>query len=93
MNKPQEIYEVSLSNLQEDVKSRIPAMLAYKKVANHIKPVATTLPEKFHIVCCIPCDPLSTMPTLPTHPPEFVSTTCYTLERKKAININPDGFL
>ena len=45
--------------------------LAYKKVANHIKPVATTLPEEYWIVRHIPQDPLTDLPALPTQPPEF----------------------
>ena len=67
--------------------------LAYKKVANRIKPVATTLPEKFRIVRRIPSDPLADLPTLPTQPPDFAPGLRYTEERMKAQNINPTGFL
>lgn len=66
---------------------------AYKKVANRIKPVATTLPEKFRIVRRIPSDPLAELPILPTHPPEFEPGQRYTQERKDAMPINIDGFL
>ena len=66
---------------------------AYKKVANRIKPVATTLPEEFRIVRKIPRDPLATLPKLLTKPPEFVPGTRYTQERKEAMKINKKGFL
>ncbi|KAJ3555802.1 hypothetical protein NP233_g12120 [Leucocoprinus birnbaumii] len=76
-------------------KPRIPeaASLAYKKVANRIKPVATTLPENFRIVRRVPTDPLADMPILPTHPPDFTPGSRYTLERKQSMNVNPEGFL
>ena len=45
---------------------------AYKKVANRVKPVATTLPEEFRIVRKIPSDPLADLPVLPTKPPDFI---------------------
>ncbi|KAF9439923.1 hypothetical protein P691DRAFT_689285, partial [Macrolepiota fuliginosa MF-IS2] len=60
---PQEIYEISLcTNVRE---SNI-ANYTYKKVTNCIKPVSTMLPEDFHIIHCIPCNPLTSMPVLPT---------------------------
>lgn len=67
--------------------------LAYKKVANRTKPVATTLPEKFRIVRRIPSDPLAELPILPTQPPEFTPGTRYTLERKEIMPVNHDRFL
>ena len=66
---------------------------AYKKVANRIKPVATTLPEEFRIVRKIPSDPLAEMPTLPINPPEFKPEKRYTEERKKKMPVNTTGFL
>src|SRR5271154_2803594 len=65
----------------------------YKKVANRIKPVATTLPKEFRIERRIPSDPLATIPMLPIHPPEFEPGRRYTLERKEAMPVNKDGFL
>ena len=67
--------------------------LAYKKVANRIKPVATTLPEEFRIVRKIPSDPLAEMPTLPIKPPEFKPGKRYTEERKNKMPVNVNGFL
>ena len=71
----------------------VKAKKTYKKVANRIKPVATTLPEEFRIERRIPEDPLANMPKLPTHPPDFEPGKRYTLERKEAMPINKDGFL
>ncbi|KAF8802126.1 hypothetical protein BYT27DRAFT_7048625, partial [Phlegmacium glaucopus] len=65
----------------------------YKKVANRIKPVATTLPEEFRIVRNIPSDPLAELPMLPTSPPEFSPGTRYTQERKESMPVNKDQFL
>ena len=66
---------------------------SYKKVANRIKPVATTLPEKFRIVRHIPSDPLADLPILPTHPPKFTPGRRYTQEQKDKMPVNIDGFL
>ena len=66
----------------------------YKKVANRIKPVATTLPEDFRIVRNIVGNPLETLPVLPVRPPHFEPRGRYTLERKKIIDdLHPEGFL
>ncbi|KAJ3571155.1 hypothetical protein NP233_g3930 [Leucocoprinus birnbaumii] len=93
---PQEIYEISLfelNNLNHHSAISDHSNFAYKKVANRIKPVATTLPEQFRIVRRIPTDPLASMPSLPTHPPPFIPSTRYTLERMESTNVNPDNFL
>lgn len=66
---------------------------AYKKVANRVKPVATTLPEQYRIQRRIPSDPLADLPTLPTHPPDFTPGVRYTEERMASMNANPEGFL
>ena len=50
----------------------------YKKAANWIWLVRTTLPEKYHIVRCVPSDPLFSLPLLPTHPPEFSPSEKFT---------------
>ena len=50
----------------------------YKKVANKTRPVATTLPENFRIICLEHPDPLAGMTPLPSHPPEFLPTGCFT---------------
>jgi hypothetical protein len=68
-------------------------VLAYKKVANRIKPVATTLPEEFRIVRKVPSDPLEDLPKLPPKPPEFSPGKRYTKERMNDMGVNKDGFL
>ena len=47
-------------------------VLAYKKVANRVKPVATTMPQHARIIRKIPEDPILTIPHLSHHPPTFV---------------------
>jgi hypothetical protein len=79
-----------LENAPEDIPREI---LAYKKVANKVRPVATTLPEEFRIVRRVPSDPLANIPKLPTSPPEFSPGKRYTQERMEAMSVNSDGFL
>src|SRR5882672_151876 len=50
----------------------------YKKAANRIRPVWTTLPEEYHILHQIPSDPLMFLPSLPRQPPEFVPSEKFT---------------
>ena len=52
----------------------------YKKVANKTRPVATTLPENFHIIRLEHPDPPAGMTPLPPHPPEFFPTGHFTRE-------------
>ncbi|KAJ8454616.1 hypothetical protein ONZ45_g19236 [Pleurotus djamor] len=65
----------------------------YKKVANRVKPVATTLPSSFRIVRRSPPDILADLKPLPTHPPDFTPGIRYTQERYDAQNIDPAGWL
>jgi hypothetical protein len=69
------------------------AAFAYKKVANKVRPVATTLPEDFRTIRRLPHDPLKDLPTLPICPPPFSPGKRYTQERKDAQRVNPEGFL
>jgi len=85
LTHPKEIYEISIQSLVSS--SDQVSSFAYKKVAHRVKPVATTLPEDFRIICCIPSNPLETLPLLPFHPPDFIPGLRYTLERKLAMNI------
>ena len=87
------ICEERRKELQKGPESFHQEILAYKKVANRIRPVATTLPEEFRIVRKIPSDPLANMPVLPTHPPEFTPGVRYTQERKDRMPVNKDNFL
>lgn len=71
-----------LENSPEDIRQEI---LAYKKVANRVRPVATTLPEEFRIVRRFPSDPLADLPKLPTSPPDFIPGERFTWERMELI--------
>jgi len=88
---PKDIYEISLCYLEQSLDSV--SALAYKKTANQIKPVATTLPEDFQIIRRIPTDPLETLPEISFNPPNFSPGERYTLERKSAMNVNQEQFL
>lgn len=65
----------------------------YKKVANRIKPVATTLPAEYRIVRRDPPDILADLSPLPTHPPNFSPGKRYTQERFEKQNIDPTNWL
>src|SRR5882724_9834769 len=69
------------------------AAARYKKAANHVHPVRTTLPEEYRILHHTPSDPLLSLPPLPRHPPDFVPSEKFTKERMEKMNINPSGFL
>lgn len=64
----------------------------YKRVANKVKPVSTTLPEDFRIIRLEHPNPLDGMPSLPTRPPDFVPTGRFTSERRDKMSIG-EGFL
>ncbi|KAF8657399.1 hypothetical protein AX14_007886 [Amanita brunnescens Koide BX004] len=86
-------YNGHISTVTLEINLASADSFAYKKVTNCIKPVTTTLPEKFRIVRHIPSDPLADLPTLPKKLPDFVPGTRYMEEQMKAQNINPTGFL
>ena len=63
----------------------------YKPVAQKVRPVITTLPDKFRIIRNITGDPLENIPKLNPNPPTFTPTPRYTLERKAIIDKNHPG--
>ncbi|TDL26453.1 hypothetical protein BD410DRAFT_704100, partial [Rickenella mellea] len=65
----------------------------YKKVANKIRPVATTLPEAFRIKRHYPEDPLTGLKDVPKIAPPFVPTAKFTIERHAALDIHTSTFL
>jgi hypothetical protein len=65
----------------------------YKKVANKVQPVATTLPDKFWIVRQIHPDLLGLMDPLPVTPPPFTPTGWYTQEWQDVMKIDSNSFL
>ena len=83
---PQATLHQILSNLPNPV-------LAYKKAAKKVHPVAASLPEDFHIIQKRPEDPLLSLSPLPTDPPYFIPGLRLTQERLNAMNINRYKFL
>ena len=73
-------YHGHISTVALEINYDSAETFTYKKVTNRIKPVATTLPEKFRIVRRIPSDLLAKLPILPTQPPEFMPGSRYTEE-------------
>ena len=63
------------------------SIFAYKKVANKVRPVATTLPENFRIIRHDHPDPLANMLPLPIHPPNFVPVGRFTRERRDEMSL------
>ena len=68
-------------------------VLAYKKVAKKVHPVAASLPEDFRIIRRRPEDPLLSLPALLTHPPQFTPGTRLTKERFNKLELNKFNFL
>lgn len=79
----------------EDDAQRVLALQkrTYKKVANKVRPVPASLPEKHRVVRYRPGDPLEGMAEVPAVAPDFIPGTRYTQERYEAANVNPSGFL
>lgn len=71
----------------------IQKILAYKKVAHKVRPVATTSPETARPVRRFPEDPLASLPEISDHPPEFRPTTKLTMDRINALGILTAEFL
>ena len=65
----------------------------YKKVADHVKPIPTTLLEDYHIIRRAHLDPLKDIPVLPTHPPMFFLDSRFTQERRNTLDIDSIEFL
>jgi hypothetical protein len=68
-------------------------VLAYKKAAKKVHPVAASLPEDFRIIRRRPEDPLLSLPPLPTHPPPFTPGSRLTQERLDDLDLNRYQFL
>ena len=64
----------------------IQAKKKYKPVAQKVRAVLGTCPEKFRIERNITGDPLASMPRLDPRPPAFVPTGRYTAERMEAFD-------
>ncbi|KAG0701247.1 hypothetical protein DFH29DRAFT_1000435 [Suillus ampliporus] len=65
----------------------------YKKVANKVKPVATTMPAHARIIRRFPEDPLGSLPVLFPTPPEFVPGKRLMQDRIEELGIFQNEFL
>jgi len=78
----------------KQVPPELPApVLAYKKAAKKVHPVAASLPEDFQIIQQCPEDPLASLQPLPTNPPYFIPGLRLTQEQLNAMKINKYRFL
>ena len=68
-------------------------VLAYKKAAKKVHPIAASLPEDFCIIWHCPKDPLLSLPKLPSHPPKFTPGPHLTQECYDALKLNKSDFL
>ncbi|KAG2071722.1 hypothetical protein BDR04DRAFT_960048, partial [Suillus decipiens] len=68
-------------------------VFAYKKVANKVKPVTTTMPAHARIIHQFPEDPLFSLSSLSPIPPEFHPGTRLTQECMDALGIFQNKFL
>ena len=68
-------------------------VLTYKKVANKVKPVATTMPSAAWIHCCFPEDPLGSLPVVSSKPPDFSPGIHLTQECLEELGILKNKFL
>jgi hypothetical protein len=66
---------------------------AYKKVANKVKPVATTMPSHARIIHRFPEDPLISLPILSPHPPAFTPGKHLTQEWMDQLSVFQNEFL
>ena len=89
-SSPQSLINSLLAEHNTDSTATV---LAYKKVAKRVHPIAASLPEDFRIIRRRPEDPLLTLPTLPTLPPPLTPGDRLTQERFDALDLNPFSFL
>lgn len=97
-NDPVALIEFPTSRPEEPsveirLDQKVSVYAKYKKVADRVKPVPATLPDKFRIVRRAPPDPLADLPKLPYHPPSFTPTERFSMERKETLDLNRSGFL
>jgi hypothetical protein len=68
-------------------------VFAYKKVADRVKPVATTMPAHARIIRHFPEDPLLSLPTVSHTPSDFIPGTRLTSECMEELGISRNKFL
>ncbi|XP_006455813.1 hypothetical protein AGABI2DRAFT_76779, partial [Agaricus bisporus var. bisporus H97] len=67
--------------------------LAYKKVANKVRPVPGTMPSDIRIIRKFPEDPLETLPKISPFPPKFSPGLRLTQERMDQLGLFSREFL
>ncbi|XP_006456524.1 hypothetical protein AGABI2DRAFT_146341 [Agaricus bisporus var. bisporus H97] len=67
--------------------------LAYKKVANKVRPVPGTMPSDIRIIRKFPEDPLETLPKISPFPPKFSPGLRLTQERMDQLGLFSSEFL
>jgi Integrase zinc binding domain/RNase H-like domain found in reverse transcriptase len=81
-------------SLDSNLPLAIYAKRKYKPVAQKVRPIATSLPDRFRIRRDISGDPLAAIPTILPNPPPFSPTGRYTQERYDFIEkAHPTDFL
>ena len=78
---------------EEEQYERLVKVFKYKRVANKVRPVETTLPEEYRFQRQKHPDPFATIPELLHTPPEFIGGKRYTQERYEANDVDPTGFI
>ena len=87
---PELISQTDDSEEESDLSSspQMPkATFKYKKVSQKVRPVAMQIPEHQQPRRQFPEDPLLNLPKLPHHPPNFIPTTKFTVERMEQLGI------
>ncbi|KAF8802584.1 hypothetical protein BYT27DRAFT_7109790, partial [Phlegmacium glaucopus] len=67
--------------------------LTYKKAANKVRPIATSMPNDVKIIRCFPEDPLKSLPEVPLHPLAFKPGLHLTTEQMEQLGLFSNGFL
>ncbi|KAG2346603.1 hypothetical protein BDR05DRAFT_1047942 [Suillus weaverae] len=73
--------------------SPIHRSFAYKKVANKVRPVPTTMPAHARIIRKLPEDPLLSLPSLSPTPPAFIPCKRLTQEHMDDLGVFSNKFL
>jgi hypothetical protein len=86
-----EMLEIHLVRSEIGVESA--EVYKYKPVGKKVHPVPGVFQEASKVRRQIPEDPLSTLPEVSTHPPDFVPTERFTLERMKEMGLDENAYL
>ncbi|KAJ3554120.1 hypothetical protein NP233_g12491 [Leucocoprinus birnbaumii] len=67
--------------------------LAYKKVANKVRPVPGTMLNDCRVICRFPENPLDSLPAISPHPPSFQPGNRLTQEHMDSLGLFANDFL